>query len=99
AHPLMRIIILLVTVMLISACASRGRPIPQSNIDQIVQGETTRSELVEMFGPPLSETVNSDGTTVLGWGYAYIGFAGIGTETQGLSVVISPDDKVVSYTK
>lgn len=84
---------------LLVACASSGKPISQSNIDQIVQGETTRSELVSMFGSPMSETVNSDGSVILTWAYAYVGFAGVGTETQGLSVVIGPDGRVVSHTK
>lgn len=95
----MRIFVVLVAALLLTACASSGRPIEQSDLDQIVNGQTTRSELVGMFGRPMGETVNSDGSVILTWAYAYVGFAGIGTKTQGLSVVLGPDGKVVSHTK
>src|SRR5690554_4403353 len=96
---LMRLLSVVFAALFIAACASSGRPIAQSNIDQIVHGETTRAELVSMFGRPMSETVNSDGSVILTWAYAYVGFAGIGTETQGLSVVIDPNGSAVSHTK
>jgi len=84
--------------LLLTACASSGHPISQDQIDQIVKGKTTQSELLANLGTPTSQAFNSDGTKVLTWAYAYVGFAGIGTETQALSVIVGPDGRVAAYT-
>lgn len=95
----MRAFIALALVVAISGCATSGKKISQSQLDQVVSGKTTRGELIALFGPPTSEIYSSDGTQVLGWGYAHVGFAGIGTEVQGLSMVIGPDGKVKGYSR
>lgn len=83
----------------LAGCASSGHKITQGQIDQIVQGQTTQDDLIAIFGPPMGEQYNSDGTRVLTWAYAYVGFAGVGTEAQGLSVVLGPDGKVSGFSR
>lgn len=85
--------------LVVAACASSGKKITQGQVDQIVQGQTTHSELISIMGTPMAEQYNSDGSRVLTWAYAYVGFAGIGTETQGLSVILGPDGKVSGYSR
>ena len=80
-------------------CATSGTKITQEQLDQVVQGKTTRAEVVSLFGQPTSVSMNSDGTQILGWGYAHVGFAGIGTEVQGLSVVFDDKELVKAYTR
>lgn len=95
----MRAIIALAIILTITACATSGRKITQTQLEQVVSGQTTRSELVAMFGPPTSEVYSSDGTQILGWGYAHVGFMGINTEVQGVSMVIGADGTVTGYTR
>lgn len=91
---------LAITAMAIalSACATYGKPVTQAQLDAIQQGKTTREELVASFGQPLAVTKNSDGTQVMSWGYSHVGFAGSNYKSQGLSVILDPSGKVVSYT-
>lgn len=83
----------------LTGCASSGQPIRQEQLDQVIVGQTQRSELIAIFGQPVSETVNSDGSRILTWAYAYIGFAGIGTEVKGVSVALAPDGAVSSFSQ
>lgn len=95
----MRAIIVIALIVAIAGCATSGRKITQAQLDQVVSGQTTRSDLVSLFGAPTSEIYNSDGTSVLGWGYAHVGFAGIGTEVQGVSMIIGPNGTVQGYSR
>ena len=84
---------------LLSGCATSGTKIEQAQIDSLVKGKTTSSEVIALLGPPTAVTQNSDGSQVLGWGYAYVGFAGIGTEVESTTVTIAPDGTVSSYAR
>lgn len=89
----------IVLTAVLSGCASSGKEITQEQVDRIVQGQTTQDQLISIFGKPMAEQYNSDGSRVLTWGYAYVGFMGAGTETQGLSVILGPDGKVTGYSR
>ncbi|GEM_PF-685250 len=92
-------ICVVIAALILSACAtSGGHPISQQQIEAIKPGQTTRDDLLSAFGKPLVRSQNSDGTEVLGWGYAKIGFAGSSYENQSISVIFGQDGKVVSYT-
>lgn len=88
----------LVAACLLSACSTYGKPVTQAQLDQIKQGETTREELLSSFGTPLAVARNSDGSQVMSWGYAKVGFAGSSYKNQALSVVLDSSGKVLSYT-
>ncbi len=94
-----RLLSVLGLAIVLAACATSGRKITDAQISSIEHGKTTQSELVASLGQPTSFTQNSDGTKVLGWGYAHVGFAGIGTEVQGFSAVIGADGTVQSFTR
>lgn len=85
--------------LLLAGCATSGREITQSHVNQVVEGQTTRADLVAMLGQPNTMTQNHDGTSVLGWGYAHIGFMGIGTRLQAFSVILGPDGTVQGYSR
>lgn len=95
----MRILIALALIAALVGCATSGKKITQAQLDQVVSGKTTRSDLIGLFGPPTTEVFNSDGTQVLALVYAHVGFMGIGTEAQGLSMIIGPDGTVNGYSR
>lgn len=95
----MRKIAILAAACALAACATQyGNPVTQGQLDQIKQGVTTKNDLVSSFGSPLATSRNSDGTQVMSWGYAKVGFAGSSYSNQALSVILDSSGKVVSFT-
>lgn len=94
----MKKVFTLVAVCLLAACSTYGKPVTQAQLDQIQQGVTTKDDLLSSFGKPLTVTKNSDGTQIMSWGYAKVGFAGSSYSNQALSVVLDSSGKVVSFT-
>lgn len=93
-----RLFIIISICIFVAACATSGRPISNDHLSSVQEGVTTRSEVIAMFGKPMTTTRNSDGSEVLGWGYARVGFAGSSVESQGLSIIINPDSTVKAYS-
>lgn len=91
-------------------CASVGNNFDQTKVSQIKKGETTESQLVQMFGEPQNRTTDSEGTTTLTWlysesavkGESFIPYAGTfmgGTRSKNKSLtVVLKDGKVQSYS-
>lgn len=94
----MKKVFTLVAVCLLAACSTFGKPVTQAQLDQIQQGVTTKDDLLSSFGKPLTVTKNSDGTQIMSWGYAKVGFAGSSYSNQALSVVLDSSGKVTSFT-
>jgi len=94
----MRYIAVLFLALILSGCASSGRKIDQSSVDQIEQGVTTFEQMTNTFGPPLSHSYNGDGKLVASWMYFYVGPFGIGQEQQILSVQFDDNKVVEKYT-
>ncbi|AQS50723.1 hypothetical protein PAEH1_02635 [Paenalcaligenes hominis] len=95
----MRVLAVLAITAALYGCASTyGSPITVSQIDSLVVGETTIENAVEIFGKPVTETENSDGTKVVSWGYAKSSL-GSPLESQGLSIVFDREGKLSSFSK
>ena len=94
----MKKVFTLVAVCLLAACSTFGKPVTQAQLDQIQQGVTTKDDLLSSFGKPLTVKKNSDGTQIMSWGYAKVGFAGSSYSNQALSVVLDSSGKVTSFT-
>ncbi len=94
----MKKLTILLAAAVLSACSTYGSPITDDKISQIKQGSTTKDELLSRFGKPIAVAKNSDGTQIMSWGYAHVGFAGSSYKNQALSVVLDSSGKVMSYT-
>lgn len=94
----MKTLLMIAAAIALTACASHGQPITQEQVSRVTEGKTTRQELIASFGPPTVSTRNSDGSEILSWGHAKIGFAGSSYKNQTMTAVIGPDGKVVSYS-
>lgn len=93
-----KIFVLLASCVLASCATQYGKPVTQDQLDRIKQGVTTKNDLLSSFGNPLTTSSNSDGTQIMSWGYAKVGFAGSSYSNQALSVIIDSSGKVVSFT-
>ncbi|WP_046485503.1 hypothetical protein [Pseudomonas veronii] len=94
----MKKILAVIAACVLAACSTYGKPVTQAQLDRIKQGVTTKDDLLGSFGKPLVTARNSDGTQVMSWGYAKVGFAGSSYTNQALSVVLDASGKVVSFT-
>jgi len=94
----MKKMFIVVLACVLAACSTYGKPVTQAQLDQIKQGVTTKDDLLSSFGKPLVTARNSDGTQVMSWGYAKVGFAGSSYTNQALSVVLDSSGKVASFT-
>jgi outer membrane protein assembly factor BamE (lipoprotein component of BamABCDE complex) len=94
-----------------AGCASTGQNFDENKVSQIRKGETTESQLVELFGQPQNRAVNSEGMTTLTWQYAesrvkgesFIPYAGpfVGgsnSKHKILTATLGPDGKVTSFS-
>ncbi|MFG3451158.1 hypothetical protein [Stutzerimonas stutzeri] len=94
----MRAFFVLIAAFTLSACASHGRPITDEQVSAIREGVTTKQDLLASFGRPVVTSKSSDGTEIIGWGYAKVGFAGSSYTNQSITVTLNPDGTVKSYT-
>ncbi len=87
--------IFLVSVLVISGCATVGQDFPTHTIDQIQIGETTRAEIQDMFGEPWRTGIEDGKRT---WTYGKYRWSAFGdAETTDLVVRFNQDGTVSSY--
>lgn len=90
--------VLMVALFLHGCATTHGSPITQDKMEMLITGETTIDQAVQIFGKPVVNSVNSDGTTIMSWGYAKSTLTEP-LETQGLSVVFDANGKVSSFSR
>ena len=93
----LNIIFILFFSVLMASCASSGKIIEQSNVEKIVIGETSKKDMVNMFGSPLSQSFGTDGKLSMIWYYVYVGPFGIGMKQQNLAVLFDGNEVVEKY--
>lgn len=89
--------VLLVTLLLlISACSNRvGHRLDNRNLQHIHAGQTTKAQLIALFGQPDSETPYPDGQRLLKWTYSE---ARTLNTTEGQTLIVQmKNDKVLNY--
>lgn len=81
--------------MVVAGCATVGKDFPTHNVDQIETGETTRSQIQEMFGEPWRTGIEDGKRT---WSYGKYRWSAFGdAETTDLVVRFNADGTVSSY--
>ncbi|MBD8143459.1 hypothetical protein [Pantoea agglomerans] len=89
-------VLLSALLLLVSACSNRvGHRLDSSNLQQIHAGQTTKAQLIALFGQPDSETPYPDGQRLLKWTYSEARTLNT-TEGQTLTVQMK-NDKVLNY--
>ena len=96
-RKLMLVLVAVVCLGLVG-CASAGREMSQSNLERIKANQTTKAEMLSMFGPPLSHGYDGSGKLMMTWHYFYTGAFGTNQRQQILSVLINEQDIVEKYT-
>lgn len=96
-HRLFIQIAAMVAFLAMAGCASSGRQIEEANIQKIVVGTTTKQQMLEMFGPPLSQSYGSEGKLTMLWHYVYVGPFGTGMKHQNLAVLFDQQERIEKY--
>lgn len=91
-------ILLLTAAIVLSGCAHVGEPIDQQAVDQIIEGKTTKAELIGLLGSPMVVTRSSDSTEVLAWSHVSIGAFGSGFRQQTFTATIDAAGVVKNYS-
>jgi len=83
-------------IVLSSGCATVGRDFPVDRVSDIRLGETTQSEIREMFGAPWRVGIEDGQRT---WTYGKYRYSPFGeSRTQDLVIRFDQNDVVTSYT-
>lgn len=90
------VLLALILVGLISACATVGQPYAEHKVSDIVVGETTKADIQAMFGNPWRTGSESGQQT---WTYAHYKYSAFSdAQTSDLVVRYNKEGEVVSYT-
>jgi hypothetical protein len=88
--------LLLIGATVLAGCATIGHEFPSERVPEIRIGETTRSEILVMFGDPW-RTGLEDGEVKWTYGrYRYRAFGG--SRSKDLAVRFDPSGRVTSYS-
>lgn len=97
----MRLVIIALAAGLLGGCVfmgqSYGSPITQEQVSAIKAGETTKEQVIAVFGQPFSNTADSDGKQILIWAYTEISPMMAGMTQKSLAVYIDASGKVERY--
>ncbi len=58
--------------LFLAGCATVGKPIEQSKIQQIKEGITTKQEVIQLLGKPFMVNLTSDGKSILMYQYVKV---------------------------
>ena len=62
-----KVLLLLMSIFLLAACATIGKDFNQADIAQVKVGETTKAQTIALFGPPTTKTADHLGNESFTW--------------------------------
>ena len=105
------IVVIMLCTFVIAGCASVGREIHQSSVDQLQKGTTTKDQVIQMFGQPDTTYFDKDGRLVYSYAaskmsptvYSFIPIINIvhneyKMKNQMLVIMFSKDGVVEAYS-
>ncbi|MGD0589881.1 MAG: hypothetical protein ABSA44_03665 [Bacteroidota bacterium] len=81
-------------------CASSGTKLQSDKLEKIKLGVTTRAEMIQWFGSPMSQTLDTNGKVAAMWYYNHVQSLvfSMDIKKQMLSVLFDTKDVVEKYT-
>lgn len=98
--PVPRVLVIMALCIALSACASSGRQMEAQSLSQIQVGQTTKDDMLAMFGTPMSQTLDTNGKLVMMWHYVKAQSYVVTTDVkqQMLSVLFDENGVVERYS-
>ena len=73
-----KILLILALFIGLAGCATRGKEMTQDQLNQLVLGQTTRTEMITMFGQPVNQGfLDANGKVSAKWVYVQATIGGI----------------------
>ncbi|MCW8895449.1 MAG: outer membrane protein assembly factor BamE [Sulfurimonas sp.] len=89
-------LVMITALLTLGGCARVGQDFKEHRVEQIKIGQTTQSDIINMFGQPWRKGIEN-GVTM--WTYGRYTYRLIGeTDTKDLIIKFDKDAKVKSYT-
>ncbi len=85
-------ITIIISSLVVTACATHGRSFDINAIDSLVPGETTVQEVIAKLGKPINTGKLPNGETILGWNY--IVTSPVGTKSKFAQIQFHPNGTV-----
>lgn len=88
-------------LVLIAGCVSMGTEMSAEKLSMIQPGVTTKDQMLQMFGAPMSLRLGTNGKLVMDWSYSHvtaIPFAGPKVQRQQLEVLFGTNDVVEKFS-
>ena len=106
-----RFVFALALAAALAACASTGTNVPPEQLAQILDGKSTKTEIIARLGEPQTTTVDASGLTILTYVYAssgvtpvtlvpYVGLlaGGAKTKSNAITFVFDPAGKLLRHS-
>jgi outer membrane protein assembly factor BamE (lipoprotein component of BamABCDE complex) len=90
--------VLILVALLLASCASMGTQVSKDSFSQIKRGETTKAQVVAMFGNPTTITLTDEGKESYVYHSFKLGFMGLSMDQQIVQVIFDQDDIVSKAT-
>jgi outer membrane protein assembly factor BamE (lipoprotein component of BamABCDE complex) len=87
-------------LVFLAACASSGTQLQADKLAKIKPGVTTKAEMLQWFGSPMSMSVDANGKVVVVWFYTRVQSLvfSVDIKKQMLSVLLDTNDVVEKFT-
>lgn len=93
---MLKIVYLLMGILFLSNCATVGKPFEFKGPSSIINGQTTQSNIIALYGNPFRVGYDNGD---LKWTYGYYKYKLIGeTETKDLNITFDKKNVVSGYT-
>lgn len=83
---------IILSSLVIAACATHGRSFDINAIESLVPGESTDQEAIAKLGKPVSKHKLPNGETILGWNYIIA--SPLGAKSKFAQIQFHPDGKM-----
>lgn len=90
----MKKLIVVIAMLMLTACATRGQKFEMSDVESFQPGVTTYDQVVEKLGKPRSQNFAQDGGKSATWIYARAGVL-VGVESRGTRMLFDKEGKLV----
>ncbi len=94
---LMRALSIFIILVLISACATRGRNFDMEKVESLIPGQSTIDDATEKLGKPVMKKSGENGEVIYGW--RYITVTPMGSKGQVVTIAFSNDGKMIKVLK
>jgi outer membrane protein assembly factor BamE (lipoprotein component of BamABCDE complex) len=82
----------------VAGCATSGREVTEAQLAAFTPGTSTYGDVMAQLGKPTTMTLSSDGTRMLIYSFAHVGFMVTSVRSSAVAFYFDKDGKLVRYS-